>query len=71
MCVFEDGAIGLLVGGFASLLKMKFTGKLSDSIDQADVTIDVVDGAMKVDLSGNLNYINVVDFETRVLDTML
>lgn len=35
------------------------------------MTIDVVDGAMKVDLSGNLNYINVVDFETRVLDAMI
>lgn len=70
ICVFQDGAVGLLMGAFISFLKM------SKKQDEAEMMItceglDDKKKVMKVELNGSLNYINVVHFENQVIDVLL
>lgn len=67
LCVFFDGAAGLLIGSFLSFLKLS---KLSS---EAQMLCDTISSNTKksiltVELEGSLNYINTVHFETKILD---
>lgn len=65
ICVFADGAAGLLVGAFVSLLR------LAKKTSEAQLRMDVPkDSVLTVKLQGSLNYINCPDFETQIVDKM-
>jgi len=65
ICIFADGAAGLLVGGFVSLLR------LAKKTSEAQLRMDVPkDSVLTVKLQGSLNYINCPDFETQIVDKM-
>lgn len=70
LCVFMDGAAGLLIGSFVCFLR------LSRKTSETQMSYEFLDGhssgekkkILKVELDGSLNYINSVHFELKVLD---
>lgn len=65
ICVFVDGAAGLLVGGFVSLLR------LAKKTSEAQILMDTPKASvMTVKVQGSLNYINCTDFEIQIVDKM-
>lgn len=79
ICVFQDGAVGLLIGGFVSFAKLKIEKHMSEKIRVAGFEITDAEvnlngekkKFMNVDVKEPLNYINIESFETGVLDCML
>jgi SulP family sulfate permease len=72
LCVFLDGATGLLIGAFVSFLKL---GKLTSDAQMHINNFESEYGGqkkqmMEVDFEGSLNYINVFHFENQVIDGM-
>ena len=62
ICVFKDGAVGLLIGSFLAFLKQ------SEKSSETQVQIDMEEKLMKVELDGSLDYINGLHFEIKVFD---
>lgn len=62
ICVFKDGAVGLMIGAFLSFLKQSE----KQSATQMQLTND--NSVVKVELDGSLDYINSLDFEIKVFD---
>ena len=60
ICVFKDGAVGLLIGAFLSFLKQ--------SEKQSETQMKVYNEAdvLRVELNGSLDYINGLHFEVEV-----
>lgn len=74
LCIFFDGAAGLLIGSFLSFLKLsKLTSEAQMLIDNLEDYQPSGDKKtlMSVELEGSLNYINTVHFETQMLDKIL
>lgn len=71
LCVFFDGAAGLLIGSFLSFLKLsKLTSEAQMFVNNVEDYQSNGDKKtiMSVELEGSLNYINTVHFETQILD---
>jgi len=62
ICVFKDGAVGLLIGAFLSFLKQ------SEKTSETQLQIESDGKFLKVELDGSLDYINALHFETKVFD---
>lgn len=64
ICVFKDGAVGLLIGAFLSFLKQ------SEKTSETQLQLHVNDRmkTFEVELDGSLDYINALHFETKVFD---
>ena len=62
ICVFKDGAVGLLIGSFLAFLKQ------SEKSSETQLQIDMEEKLMKVELDGSLDYINGLHFEIKVFD---
>jgi SulP family sulfate permease len=64
ICVFKDGAVGLLIGAFLSFLKQ------SEKTSETQLKLHVNDRmkTFEVELDGSLDYINALHFETKVFD---
>ena len=62
ICVFKDGAVGLLIGSFLAFLKQ------SEKSSETQIQIDMEEKLMKVELDGSLDYINGLHFEIKVFD---
>jgi SulP family sulfate permease len=62
ICVFKDGAVGLIVGAFLSFLKQ------SEKQSATQMTVTDEDGVLTVAVHGSLDYINGLHFEVKVLD---
>jgi len=62
ICVFKDGAVGLMLGAFLSFLKQ------SEKTSATQMKIETDDKVMNVELDGSLDYINGLHFETKVFD---
>lgn len=62
ICVFKDGAVGLLIGSFIAFLKQ------SEKSSDTQIHFNMEDKLMMVELDGSLDYINGLHFELEVLD---
>lgn len=61
-CVYFDGATGLLLGAFLSLLV------LAKKQTKSNLNMKMIDGHLTIQVRGSLNYVNCVDFETQITD---
>ena len=64
ICVFKDGAVGLLIGAFIAFLKQ------SEKSNETQLQIDCDNNVLKVELDGSLDYINALHFETKIVDNI-
>ena len=64
ICVFKDGAVGLMLGAFLSFLKQ------SEKTSETQMLLENENKVLKVELDGSLDYINCLHFETKVFDTI-
>jgi SulP family sulfate permease len=79
VCIFRDGAVGLLFGGAVSFAKLKIEKHLSTKLREAsfEITEEMHSYEMgkkrfiSVKVHEPLNYINIESFETAVLDAIL
>ena len=64
ICVFKDGAVGLLVGSFLSFLKQ------SEKTSQArlEMMMEETGKVLNVYLEGSLDYVNGLSYEIKVFD---
>merc|ERR1711998_309593 len=62
ICVFKDGAVGLMLGAFLSFLKQ------SEKQSETQMKISDDNNVLNVELSGSLDYINGLHFEVQVND---
>ena len=62
ICVFKDGAVGLMIGAFLSFLKQ------SEKTSETRMQVENDEKTMQIQLDGSLDYINCLDFETRIFD---
>jgi SulP family sulfate permease len=62
ICVFKDGAVGLLIGAFLSFLKQ------SEKTSETQLQLETDGKFLNVELDGSLDYINGLHFETKVFD---
>ena len=62
VCVFKDGAVGLMLGSFLSFLKQ------SEKQSETQLRVECDEKFMQVDLDGSLDYINGLHFEIKVFD---
>jgi len=62
VCIFVDGAVGLMAGGVIALLRFAALNWLSQIYEKKE-------GSVKyIQLEGNLNYINCGDAEIKIFD---
>lgn len=64
-CVFVDGAVGLMFGCFISLLRNAAANNQIDLKFYKDIR-----GSLEIRCYGTLTFINCLDFETKVIDTI-
>lgn len=62
ICVFKDGAVGLMIGAFLSFLKQ------SEKQSETQMKITDETNVLNVELNGSLDYINGLHFEVQVND---
>lgn len=68
ICIFQDGVVGLLAGAIFQFLRYKVEGYFTKKLDVSDLQMSFENNVLRVTDIVNLNYINVIDFEVRVLD---
>jgi len=62
ICVFKDGAVGLLIGAFLSFLKQ------SEKQSETQMVVSEENNVLAVAVNGSLDYINGLHFELKVND---